>query len=88
MVKLLTAINQTHKGESFDERFIYFLLSSILTKKEKQNRNVDKLKLGFAQKIFGCRIRDDDASNRMEKFGTHAKLLIRDIREKSRKLNR
>lgn len=86
-IMLLSAYNQTKNEGMFDERFCYFLLSSILTDDEKQKKTVDKAKVNFARKIFAFRLRGAaDASERIDKFNFHAKLLIREIREKSRKL--
>lgn len=86
-VVLLKAYNDTKNEETFDERFIYFLVSSILTDEEKVNKCVDKKKIEFAQKSFTFRLRNaDDASARMNKFNAHVRLLVRQIRENNRKL--
>lgn len=88
-VMLLTEYNKTKNTALYDERFIYFLLSTILTEEEKKCRTTNKEKIVLAHAIFLYRLRDAvDASERASKFKELCKMQVREIRQKSRILNK
>lgn len=88
-VLLLDQYNKTKNFAIHDERFVYFILWAILSEDEKKCRCTDKQKIALAQKIFLHRLRGAaDASERASKFKEHCKLQVREIRQKSRKMDK
>lgn len=86
-VMLLATFNETKNEEKFDDRFIYFLLSAILSSEEKKKKTGMKHKIFFAKKIFELRlINAPDAAKRFANFEKYAKPQIANIREMTEKL--
>lgn len=86
---LLTKYNTTKNESIYDQRFVYFLLSSVLSEEEKTKKKISQAKLSFVRKIYLHRIaKSADATDRAVKFDEYIKLQVQDISEKNKKLKK
>lgn len=87
-VYLLSQYNKSKNESVFDYRFLYLLLNSIIGSENIKKWCIDKNQIEFAKNIFQHRIHGTiDATVREEQSKSLIKTALRDIRDKSRKMD-